>query len=247
MGTNLPEEFKYDFFVKNRYLMPKHSFNGIEYEAMCNNGYIKLYTIPGKIYWLVQNTFDHLTPDWKFHVSVKDKDLERAWNLVAEIFLTKNCRSSMKVKYKKENKITVRGREITIYISIWDDKYDKSDIGEEFKFNRDIQQNEDFWYDLFDSIEKSLKDNNITSNGLAKGDYALGNYVSIRNEAYIIDQYSDKEIYPPDWAGWNAAKQQLPFELNKFRRVKEVSKKNMILNLGIVTLIILVVSLIIYK
>lgn len=247
MDPKLPEELKYDFFVKNRYLMPKHSFNGIEYEAMCNNGYVKLYTIPGKIYWLIQNTFNHLTPDWKFHVSVQDKDLEKAWNIVAEIFVLKNCRSSMKVKYKKENKNTVRGREITVYIAIWDDKYEKSDIGEEFKFNKNIEQNEDFWYDMFDCIEKSLKENNISSNGLARGDYALGNYVSIRNESYISDKYSDVEIYPPDWSGWNAAQQKLPFELNRFKRVKEVSSRNMMINLGVLTLIILIVSLIIYK
>ena len=99
MECILPDEFKYEYYVKNRYLMPRLTPNSVEYEGMCNNGWIKLYTIPGKIYWLLQNQLCHCTPDWKFHVSVKDCDVPKAWNLIAEIFVQKQCKSSKKVKY----------------------------------------------------------------------------------------------------------------------------------------------------
>ena len=107
MDCRLPEEFKYEYFNINRYLMPKFKPNEIEYEAMCNNGFIKLYTIPGKIYWLLQNELCHSTPDWKFHVSVKDCDVPRAWNIIAEIFFLKKFKLSMKVKYIKDNPNTI--------------------------------------------------------------------------------------------------------------------------------------------
>ena len=242
----LPDDFKYDYFLKNRYLMPKYSpiKNGIEYEGMCNNGYIKLYTIPGKIYWLLQNELCHSTPDWKFHVSVKDCDIQHAWNLIAKIFIEKQCKSSMKVKYTKENKLTVRGREITIYISIYDPIYDKSDIGKDFHFNKEIEQDEDFWYDLFDKVETSLKENKIKSNGSAKGDLPLGNYVSFRNEAFIICNNENIEIYPPDKDGWNAKKHDLPFNIIRFQRVKEINSSPYFMFLVVGTLIIFALAFI---
>ena len=240
MECRLPEEFKYEYFNINRYLMPKFKPNEIEYEAMCNNGFIKLYTIPGKIYWLLQNELCHSTPDWKFHVSVKDCDVPRAWNIIAEIFLQKKCKSSIKVKYIKENPNVTRGREITIYITIYDDIYDKSEVGKEFNFNRDIQQSGEFWYDMFSSLESSLTQNNIKSNGVANGDLALGDYISFRNEAFIPEKNID--IYPPDWAGWNAKNHTLPFCIKRLQTRKKQSISLRFLIIAILSVFILIAS-----
>jgi hypothetical protein len=94
----LPEEFTYQFFEQNRYTISE----GKSYEALCNNGFTKLYAPNGRIYWHVQNEFSHLTPDWKFHISVKHEQLPQAWNLIAGLFITMKCRSGMKTYYLKE-------------------------------------------------------------------------------------------------------------------------------------------------
>jgi hypothetical protein len=116
----------------------------------------------------------------------------------------------------KENTQTVAGREITIYIPIYIDNYNLCDIGSELGFNKDIEQNEEFWFEMFDCIEKSLAENNIKSNGCANGDLPLGEYVSIRNEAFIPS--SSEEIYPPDSEGFNAANHSFPFNIKRFQR-----------------------------
>lgn len=240
------EDFSYQYYEANRYLMPKHNLNGIEYEGMCTGGYTKLYTLPGKIYWLIQNSENHLTPDWKFHVSVRDSDVKTAWNLVARIFIGMGCRSGMKVKYLKENPQTVRGREITVYIPIYVKKYDLSEIGNDIGFNSSIQQDEDFWYQLFDKIEETLKANNITSNGCAKGDLPLGEYVSLRNEAFVT--IGREECYPPDNYGWNAAKHELPFDIKRFQRKKESILSGRIGNLVVfMSIMVFIVSIYVLK
>ncbi len=58
-------------------------------------------------------------------MSVKHEDLRRAWNLIADIFVKMNCRSGMKVAYLKES-TPQKGREITIYIVKYDEKFNKS-------------------------------------------------------------------------------------------------------------------------
>lgn len=64
---HLPQEFTYEYFVQNRYKISETK----NYEALCNNGYIKLYAPNGRVYWHAQNECNHLTPDWKFHISIK--------------------------------------------------------------------------------------------------------------------------------------------------------------------------------
>lgn len=47
---SLPKEFTYEFVTENRYEMPKIKFKNNHYELMCNNGFIKIYTIFGRLY-----------------------------------------------------------------------------------------------------------------------------------------------------------------------------------------------------
>jgi len=245
----LPNEFQYEYFYNHRYEMPKSTpiINGYEYEIMCNNGYTKLYRYPfGKLYWLLQNEASHKTPDWKFHVSVVDEDLAKAWKIVAQVFISCQCKSGMKVKYLKENVLTVKGREITIYIPIFQDQYSHSSIIEDHPIDKvSIEQDEEFWFDLFMKVEYELSKNNIRSNGLANGDLGLGNYVSLRNEAYCYDKVTGIDIYPPDQNGWNALKHKVPFKLLRFQtKGKEssgVSLKKLVL-ISVTSLIVLLLS-----
>jgi hypothetical protein len=221
INSDLLDKTSYQFFEKNRYTISDFSLEGTDYSAICNNGWIKLHTTKGRVYWLSQNELAHISPDWKFHVSVIPEDIPRAWNLVSKIFLELRCKTGMKVTYLKENQGTAKGREITIYIYKYVEEYStKSEIAKDYFLNYSDEHSEEFWYAFFRKIEEVLSENNIKPNGLAKGDKKLGKYVSIRNEAYIkiYGPKGDEDVYPPDNYGWNAANHNLPFNLKKFEK-----------------------------
>lgn len=237
------EKTTYSYFIENRYSTPEFIYNKIEYSSICNNGFIKLYTEKTKAYWLAQNELGHLTYDWKFHISIEHNDVSKAWDIIAAIFLDKGCRSGMKVVYLKENHLSAKGREITIYILKYDNKFKDSLIANEYSITKADEHSEDFWTDLIEEIEISLFNNNIKSNGLALGDYPIGNYTSIRNEAFVYDKKSKEFIYPPDNTGWNATGMELPFDLNIFKTKQKFDK----VKLGFYALLMLYIAYIINK
>ena len=55
----------------------------------------------------------------------------------------------------------------------------------------------------------------IASNGLASGDLKIGNYVSLRNEAFVLNEEGNY-IYPRNSDGWNPLNQQHPFNIANF-------------------------------
>lgn len=177
---NWEEACTYEYFLKNRYLVPRFSYNGTQYEAICNNGFIKLYIPKMRAYWIVQNEFGHQLRDWKFHVSVAHEDVARAWNILARMFVESRCRGCMKVSYLKESQ-TPRGREITIYIFKFEEEYEESQLAIEYGLSLAEEHSEDFWVSMFYRIEAAMAENNIKANGLAYGDLGLGSYVSLRN------------------------------------------------------------------
>ena len=221
-SDDILSKISYQYFIENRYIISELQIESLDYSAICNNGWIKLHTTKGKAYWLSQNEMGHLSPDWKFHVSVVHEDIPKAWNIVSKLFLEMRCRSGMKVSYLKENQTTAKGREITIYIFKYIPEYSqKSEIAKDYLLNYADEHSEDFWFKFFQKIEESLSIEKIRSNGLAKGDKKLGNYVSIRNEAYIKIKNKDNldiDEYPPDSCGWNASGHSLPFDLNRFEK-----------------------------
>lgn len=87
-----------------------------------------------RIYWIVQNEFGHQLRDWKFHVSVAHKDVMRAWNVLARLFVLSRCRGCMKVSYLQESR-TPRGREITIYIYKFEEAYEDSHLAKEYELS----------------------------------------------------------------------------------------------------------------
>lgn len=80
----------------------------------------------------MQNEFGHITPDWKFHISVAHHDLRQAWNLVLGIFLKMKCTSGLKVIYLPEISQPQKGREITVYILKYADCYSRSQFAGDF-------------------------------------------------------------------------------------------------------------------
>lgn len=239
-------KFLYDFFMKNRYSITEFLYSKEQYTALCNNGFIRLHASKGRAYWLSQNELDHLTPDWKLHISVVHEDLPRAWDLISNLFVKVKCRSGMKTAYLPENSIIARGREITVYIYKFVEEYkNKSEIGQEWSLDLAEEHSQDFWIAFIKEIEEILKFNKIRTNLCAKGDLQIGNYVSLRNEAFIYDQKIGEVIYPPDEAGWNAAKHELPFSLKKLGSLKRSSKLKTNFYLIMLSLSVLIISVLI--
>jgi hypothetical protein len=207
---------EYEFYEENRYKIVEFKLNNEEYTCICNNGFIKLYSNKCKSYWLCQNETEHTTKDWKFHISVISSDLKKAWNLISKIFIDMKCKSGMKVVYSKENPCNIKGREITIYIIKYENIYDESEIKKCYPFYMSDEHSEDFWIEFIKKCEKLLKENNIRSNGVSHGDLRIGEYISLRNEAYI--KVGKHLAYPPDKYGWNARKNILPFDLKKIQK-----------------------------
>ena len=46
----LPEEFTYEYALDHRYNIPKIKIGKFHYEMICSNGFIKLYTLPCRLY-----------------------------------------------------------------------------------------------------------------------------------------------------------------------------------------------------
>lgn len=101
----LPKEFTYEDACANRYRMPKRLAYGMlgisskkntnfivyflfsprscligrTFELLVSNGFLKLYTLPGRAYWVAQTQAVHITPDWKIHFSIAKQDISKAW------------------------------------------------------------------------------------------------------------------------------------------------------------------------
>lgn len=46
----LPKEFTYEYKTENKYTMPHIKHKNNHYELICSNGFIKIYTFPGRLY-----------------------------------------------------------------------------------------------------------------------------------------------------------------------------------------------------
>lgn len=196
-------------------------FNGVLYYILHNNGWLRLMTDQGRAYHILQAEHHYLLPDWKLHFSIAEEDMPKAWDIVADVFMHLNCNTTMKMKVADYGvnvwNEKMFGREITVYI--YRHKHFYNDHPN-FLFTHEFQKPRELWLDFIASAEKELAKNNIHSRGTADGDYSLGAYVSLRNEAYIPLKPEWKDIvpteqtikfvgktycYPPNIAGYNAA------------------------------------------
>ena len=235
--------FDYSYAISHRLEIPNIYIpiknNKINLELLVTNGFVKLYTIKGRFYNVYQNNDNHTLPDWKFHFNINVQDIPKAWKLISETFLKHIINNTKEgeimddiiiaMKAFNTNLVDIdsipKGREITIYIYIYDKRLNK-DIEEinyqDEKGNKRLikniytkneERNFKFYYDFLIDIEEQLNNLNIRQrviNGVADGDLWLGKYVSIRNESYYKDE-NGEYIYPPDDKGWNSSKHKMPF------------------------------------
>jgi hypothetical protein len=155
------------------------------------------------------------------------------------------------------------GREITIYIYIFDELLnqnnengieiiDLNDKGKEVKINYFFRKNDEekfiFWYEFLIDIEEKLKQLKIKKkklDGAADGDLWLGNYTSLRNESFVLNDEKKDYEYPPNNKGWNGAKKKKPFNWFQIYKIryslvyKETLYKNKLYIIGLLWLIII--------
>eukprot|EP01105_Mastigella_eilhardi_P004845 TRINITY_DN1653_c0_g1_i1.p1 TRINITY_DN1653_c0_g1~~TRINITY_DN1653_c0_g1_i1.p1 ORF type:complete len:326 (-),score=68.79 TRINITY_DN1653_c0_g1_i1:36-938(-) len=197
----LPEEFSYPFCTAHRYEMPRRQHEGNEYGILVSNGFLKLFTLKGRIYWVAQTEQTHTTPDWKLHFSVAFKDIPRAWDLLAWHFIQQKIPvSAMKSIVFLEQKPAeerwpkeMRGRELTVYIYKYHPSYkggipsvDESGAPAVIALSPTDEREPQSWLRFVADVETLLAANHIESNGCADGDLPLGRYASLRNEAYVL-------------------------------------------------------------
>lgn len=97
-------------------------YKTMTYSMLDTNGFLLLFTMRGRVYWVTQNTTTHTTPDWKLHFSIIEEDIPRAWNILAKLFMEKKCDIGMKVTTNATRfcASSQRGREITVYLYVYD-------------------------------------------------------------------------------------------------------------------------------
>lgn len=231
----------YESFDKYDKTYSTFSFQGIKYEIMYTNGFLRLYTEKGRAYWISQNLLKQTSPDWKFHVSVCPNDIRLAWNLISTLFLNKKGKFGIKVNLGRKRHLYANGREITIYIFKYVEDYENLKVAKEANLNKNDEDSEEYWLNFVEEIQNLLKDNSIKSNGLAKGDFPLNEYVSIRNESFVSN---NKGIYsiPSDEMGWNVAKHILPFKIPGYIETNKDNKIQYLLLFSVVVLILSVLS-----
>lgn len=202
-----------------------------EYEILHTGGFLRLCTERGRIYWMAQNEHDHRTPDWKIHFSIRPSHIPRAWDVLTGLFVAHACDFGMKAVAEEAWAAwpeKQRGRELTVYIFQHDSvAYPNGgpmmglcSEGEEHRFwlGPEFERDAAFWRRLVADAEAALAIAGVVSHGgTARGDLPLGGpYASLRNEAFIPSR-EEKGcfMYPPNYAGWNAAGHQCPLKLTR--------------------------------
>ena len=212
-NPNISETYYYSEIMKDKYKLTYCDIDGRRYKCRHWNGFMQVLEEPyAESYFFCQAENEYLLPDWKFHVSVDLKDYEKTWNILVEIFF-KYKLIAMKMQIQEEWKKFGRG--FTIYIPTRHKKFEDYSIEYQWDYKSDVLQCKlsDIldrtidWWNVFNEIEKQLNENNIQSKHCELGDFALGKYVSLRNESFskVKENGEWKNSYPPDEHGWNPA------------------------------------------
>lgn len=123
-----------------------------------------------------------------------------------------------------------RGRELTVYIFQHHEAYAGGGPmmglcpGQEHEFwlGPEFERESLFWAGFVQVAENKLADAGVRSRGVADGDFPLGEYASLRNEAFVLDS-SREFVYPPNCVGWNAAGHCCPLQLSLSQHIRHRS------------------------
>jgi hypothetical protein len=122
----------------------------IQFHILHTGNFVRVATMPGRLYWLVQNATMHQSPDWKLHIACRPCDVAIVWNLVvlpvffehvtistvgmkAVLTATRNEETGQFTTTSGEEHWPEQqtGREVTVYLFSDDPMYDENLIGEQ--------------------------------------------------------------------------------------------------------------------
>lgn len=197
------------------------------YHVLHTGGFLRLCTKKGRIYWLNQNSHNHTSPDWKFHISCKFDQIPQTWNTLVALFIESRAEIGLKVLDPNESNEWPEfqyGREFTIYVYahckesetnfVKDEAFENPD----FRLGEEIESfyNEVFWFSFLHLAEFLLIQMKVEKlSKCAKGDLELPNckYFTLRNESFV--KIDNNFVYPPNDCGFNASHQTIPHFLLK--------------------------------
>lgn len=106
-------------------------YKTLRYHLLHTGGFLRLCTDRGRLYWLRQNENGHTTPDWKLHISVELPYVTAAWKLMSALFIDMHGDFGIKATCQADPTLwgSQRGREITVYMFVYDPKYPIGECG----------------------------------------------------------------------------------------------------------------------
>lgn len=247
----LDENFDYDYAITNRYDIPNKMIrindNNIKLELLVTNGFVKLYTVKGRLYWYIQGKSLNVIPDWKLHFNVQHSDISKAWKIISETLLYYKMNKSNKVinedifiamkainiNLNKNFPEFMSGREITVYIYQYDPKLNenknntneieyenekKEKVAKKVIYSKEEEENFNFWYEFLFDVEEKLKKANIKKQK-PKG-CAEGDLYLGKYTSLRNESFIYDE-YPPNETGWNARKQNVPFSSIQIYKIRK--------------------------
>ena len=237
----LDERFDYTYAITNRYLMPniyiKIGNKKVRISLIVSNGFVKLYSIKGRVYWIQQMRRGALAPDWKIHFNINHDDIPKAWKIISESLLYH------KIKHTKEQEIiddifvsmkaintnlnknfpqSMDGREITVYIYMYDELLNEDDgngleinceneegvyAKKEIKYRKNEEEKFDFWKEFLIDTEKKLLKEKIRTKKIGAADGDL----FLGKYCSLRNETFYFSKYPENDKGWNATKKKMPF------------------------------------
>ena len=122
----------------------------VQFHILHTGNFVRVATMPGRLYWLAQNASMHQSPDWKLHIACRPCDVAIVWNLVvlpvffehvtvftvgmkAVLTATRNEETGQFTTTSGEEHWPDEqtGREVTVYLFADDQMYDENLIGEQ--------------------------------------------------------------------------------------------------------------------
>jgi len=240
----LDERFDYTYSVSNRLLMPSKyiSINNkkIKISLLVTNGFVKLYTLKGRIYWIQQGRNQDTLPDWKIHFNINHEDIPKAWNIISQNYI------SHKIKYIESNNKEIKddiiislkvlntvlnknfpeymyGREITIYIYKYNkllnekdgkgvETNDEDENGKEIDKLLIFNKNEEESFNFWKNFLIDTENKLLKENikTQVKNGCADGDLFLGKYCSLRNEEYYEEQ-YPPNDEGWNATKEKVPF------------------------------------
>ena len=119
----------------------------IQYHVLHTGNFVRVATMPGRLYWVAQNAASHTTPDWKLHVACEPNDVAVVWNLCvlpvffesASTLATVGMKAVLSADKQEDGTFVTSsgtnwppeqvGRELTVYLFCDDAHYDECPAG----------------------------------------------------------------------------------------------------------------------